>query len=228
MQWTPKDKDAHKTPDAHVSGQMNDLMMMTSDIALKVDPEYRKVCEKFLGDFDAFTQAFSNTWYKLTHRDMGPKFRYLGPEAAIEDSLLWQDPLPDRDYALIGEAEIATLKQAITAKGLSVSDLAFAAFSAAAPFRDSDKRGGANGGRLALAPQKDWEVNRRAAPVVEALRNVMTDFNAGAGQAKVSLADLLVLGGCVAVEKAARDAGGRGRSAVHARSRRLPSGVDRH
>ncbi len=207
LQWTPKDKGAHKTPDAHVSGQMHDLMMMTSDIALKVDPEYRKVCEKFLGDFDAFTQAFSKAWYKLTHRDMGPKFRYLGPEAAIEDGLLWQDPLPDRDYALIGEAEIATLKQAITAKGLSVSDLAFAAFSAAASFRDSDKRGGANGGRLALAPQKDWEVNRRAAPVVEALRNVMTDFNAGAKQAKVSLADLLVLGGCVAVEKATRDAG---------------------
>ncbi len=207
LQWTPKDKDAPKTPDAHVQGQMHNLMMMTSDIALKVDPEYRKVCEKFLGDFDAFTQAFSKAWYKLTHRDMGPKFRYLGPEATIEDGLLWQDPLPDRDYALVGDAEIATLKGAIAATGISVSDLAFAAFSAAAPYRDSDKRGGANGGRLALSPQKDWEVNQRAAPVVEALRKVMGDFNAGAGDKKISLADTIVLGGCVAVEKAARDAG---------------------
>jgi catalase-peroxidase len=207
LQWKPKDTGAPKTPDAHVAGQMNDLMMMTSDIALKVDPEYRKVCEKFLGDFDAFTQAFSKAWYKLTHRDMGPKFRYLGAEKTIEDDLLWQDPLPDRTYALVGEAEIATLKQAIAAIGLSVSDLAFAAFSAAASYRDSDKRGGANGGRLALAPQKDWEVNERAAPVVEALRKVAGDFNAGAGDKKVSLADLIVLGGCVAVEKAAHDAG---------------------
>ena len=207
LQWTPREKDAPKTPDAHVQGQMNDLMMMTSDIALKVDPEYRKVCEKFLGDFDAFTQAFSKAWYKLTHRDMGPKFRYLGPEATIEDGLLWQDPLPDRDHALVGDAEIATLKTTIAATGLSVSDLAFAAFSAAAPYRDSDKRGGANGGRLALSPQKDWEVNRRAAPVVDALRKVMGDFNAGAGDTKISLADLIVLGGCVAVEMAAREAG---------------------
>ena len=207
-QWKPKDSDAPKTPDAHVPGQMNNLMMMTSDIAFKVDPEYRKVCEKFLGDFDAFTQAFSKAWYKLTHRDMGPKHRYLGPEATIEDGLLWQDPLPARDYELVGEAEIAALKQAITATGLSVSDLAFTAFSAAVPYRDSDKRGGANGGRLALAPQKDWAVNRRAAPVVAALRGVMSGFNGGRSDARrVSLADLIVLGGCVAVEKAARDAG---------------------
>src|ERR1035438_5624054 len=111
---------------------LNPLMMMTSDIALKVDPDYRKVCEKFLNDFDAFTQAFSKAWYKLTHRDMGPKHRYLGPEVTIEDSLLWQDPLPGRDYELVGEAEVAGLKQAIMATGLSVSDLAFTAFSAAA------------------------------------------------------------------------------------------------
>jgi hypothetical protein len=115
-------------------------MMMTSDIALKVDPEYRKVCEKFLADFDAFTQAFSKAWYKLTHRDMGPKFRYLGPEATIEDGLLWQDPLPERDYELVGEAEIAVLKQAIMATRLPISDLAFTALSAAATYRDSDKR----------------------------------------------------------------------------------------
>jgi catalase-peroxidase len=208
IQWTPIDPNAPKTPDAHVAGQMNDLMMMTSDLALKVDPDYRNVCEKFLADFDAFTQAFSKAWYKLTHRDMGPKFRYLGPEATIEDGLLWQDPLPDRDYKIVGEAEIAELKALISATGISVSDLAFTAFSAAATYRDSDKRGGANGGRLALAPQKDWSVNRRTVPVVETLRGVMTNFNGKqTGGKMVSLADLLVLGGCVAVEKAAADAG---------------------
>ena len=208
LQWKPKDPGAPKTPDAHVPDRMNDLMMMTSDIALKVDPEYRKVCEKFLADFDAFTQAFSKAWYKLTHRDMGPKHRYLGPEATIEDGLLWQDPLPERDYDLVGDAEVADLKDRIAATGLSASDLAFAAFSAAAPYRDSDKRGGANGGRLALAPQKDWAVNRRAAPVVEALRGVKSAFDGSrADGVRVSLADLIVLGGCVAVERAARDVG---------------------
>ncbi|WP_027172107.1 catalase/peroxidase HPI [Methylobacterium sp. 10] len=208
LQWTPTDPNAPRTPDAHVAGQSHPLMMMTSDIALKVDPEYRKVCEKFLNDFDAFTQAFSKAWYKLTHRDMGPKHRYLGPEVTIEDGLLWQDPIPDAAYAPVGEAEVVTLKQAILATGLSVSDLAFTAFSAASTYRDSDKRGGANGGRLALAPQKDWAVNRRAAPVVEALRGVMAEFNGGRTDGKqVSLADLIVLAGCAAVEKAARDAG---------------------
>ncbi|MCK2056411.1 catalase/peroxidase HPI [Methylobacterium sp. 37f] len=208
LQWTPKDPNAPRTPDAHVAGQSHPLMMMTSDIALKVDPEYRKVCEKFLNDFDAFTQAFSKAWYKLTHRDMGPKHRYLGPEVTIEDGLLWQDPIPDATYASVGEAEIATLKQTILATGLSVSDLAFTAFSAASTYRDSDKRGGANGGRLALAPQKDWAVNRRAAPVVEALRGVMAAFNDARGDGKrISLSDLIVLAGCAAVEKAALDAG---------------------
>jgi catalase-peroxidase len=208
LQWKPQDASAPKTPDAHVKGRMNELMMMTSDIALKVDPEYRKVCEKFLGDFDAFTQAFSKAWYKLTHRDMGPKHRYLGPEVKIEDGLLWQDPLPERNYELVGEAEIAALKQALLATRLSVSDLTFTAFSAAASYRDSDKRGGANGGRLALAPQKDWAVNRRAAPVIEKLRTVLAEFNAKqASGKKISLADLIVLAGCAAVERAAKDAG---------------------
>ncbi len=207
-QWTPTDPNAPKTPDAHIAGKMNPLMMMTSDLALKVDPEYRKVCEKFLADFDVFTLAFSKAWYKLTHRDMGPKHRYLGPEKTIEDGLMWQDPLPERAHELVGAPEIAALKQAISATGLSVSDLAFTAFSAAATYRDSDKRGGANGGRLALAPQKDWTVNRRAAPVVDALRRVMSDFNGKQGSGKmISLADLIVLGGCVAVERAASDAG---------------------
>ena len=208
LQWTPQDANAPKTPDAHIQGQMNDLMMMTSDLALKLDPAYRKVCEKFLADFDAFTQAFSKAWYKLTHRDMGPKHRYLGPEVTIENGLLWQDPLPERDHDLVGEAEVATLKHAIMATGLGVSDLAFAAFSAAVSYRDSDKRGGANGGRLALAPQKDWAVNRRAVPVVKKLRRKLTEFNTQQTSGKrISLADLIVLAGCTAVERAAQDAG---------------------
>jgi catalase-peroxidase len=206
-QWTPSAADAPKTPDAHIQGQMNDLMMMTTDIALKTDPEYRKVCEKFLTDFDAFTLAFSKAWYKLTHRDMGPKERYLGPEATIENDLLWQDPIPARNYDLVDANDIASLKRAIMATGHSVSDLAFTAFSAAAAYRGSDKRGGANGGRLTLAPQKDWTVNQRTVPVVEALRKVAADFNREGSVKQVSLADLIVLGGCAAVEKALADAG---------------------
>ncbi|WP_369073820.1 peroxidase family protein [Hymenobacter lapidarius] len=187
---------------------MNALMMMTSDIALKVDPEYRKVCEKFLGDFDAFTQAFSKAWYKLTHRDMGPRERYLGPEKVNENDLLWQDPIPLADYALVDAADITALKKSILASGISASDLVYTAFSAAVTHRSSDKRGGANGGRLALAPQKDWAVNRRTVPVIAALRTVMKEFNGQQkGDKKVSLADLIVLGGCAALEKAAADAG---------------------
>jgi catalase-peroxidase len=208
LQWTPVDENAPKTPDAHIPGQMNRLMMMTTDIALKLDPEYRKVCEKFLGDFDAFTQAFSKAWYKLTHRDMGPRERYLGPEKRNENDLLWQDPIPLADYAIIDTADIKSLKEQILATGISVSDLVFTAFSAAVTHRHSDKRGGANGGRLALAPQKDWAVNRRTVPVIEALRKVQEQFNnSAAGGKKVSLADLIVLGGCAALEKAAADAG---------------------
>jgi catalase-peroxidase len=208
LQWTPVDKNAPKTPDAHIPGQMNALMMMTTDIALKVDPEYRKVCEKFLNDFDAFTQAFSKAWYKLTHRDMGPRERYLGPEKRNENDLLWQDPIPLADYQVVDAADIAALKKSILATGVSVSDLVFTAFSAAVTHRHSDKRGGANGGRLALAPQKDWAVNRRTVPVIEALRKVQEEFNGSqSGGKKVSLADLIVLGGCAALEKAAADAG---------------------
>ncbi|MBO0358523.1 catalase/peroxidase HPI [Hymenobacter sp. BT186] len=208
LQWTPVDENAPKTPDAHIPGQMNALMMMTTDIALKLDPEYRKVCEKFLNDFDAFTQAFSKAWYKLTHRDMGPRERYLGPEKRNEDDLLWQDPIPVADYAIIDAADVAALKQQIMGLGISPSDLVFTAFSAAVTHRHSDKRGGANGGRLALAPQKDWAVNRRTVPVIEALRTVQEKFNGqAAGGKQVSLADLIVLGGCAALEKAAADAG---------------------
>ena len=208
LQWTPTDPDAPKTPDAHIPGQMNPLMMMTSDIALKEDPAYRAVCLKFLGDFDAFTQAFSKAWYKLTHRDMGPRERYLGPEKRNEDDLLWQDPIPPRDFKLIDENDVAALKSSILSTGVSVSDLVFTAFSAAVTHRSSDKRGGANGGRLALAPQKDWVVNRRAVPVIAALRGVANAFNAKQITGKqVSLADLIVLGGSAALEKAAADAG---------------------
>ena len=207
-QWTPIDPNAPKTPDAHIPGQMNPLMMMTSDIALKTDPAYRAVCEKFLNDFDAFTQAFSKAWYKLTHRDMGPRERYLGPEKRNEDGLLWQDPIPPADHGVIGVGEVAALKTSILAAGVSVSDLVFTAFLATATYRNSDKRGGANGGRLALAPQKDWAVNRRTVPVVAALKGVMMDFNESqSGGLRVSLADVIVLGGCAAVEKAAADAG---------------------
>ena len=208
LQWTPTDPDAPRTPDAHVPGRTNPLMMMTSDLAFKVDPEYRKVCEKFLGDFDAFTQAFSKAWYKLTHRDMGPRFRYLGPEVTIEDGLLWQDPLPEAVGAPIDAVDVAALKRAILATGQTVSDLVFTAYSSASTYRDSDKRGGANGGRLALSPQKDWAVNRRTTAVVDALKSVKAVFDRDAvGGKQVSLADLIVLGGCVAVERAARDAG---------------------
>ncbi len=205
LQWTPVDLDAPKTPDAHLAGVEHPLMMMTSDLALKVDPVYREICERFLADFDAFTVAFSKAWYKLTHRDMGPKARYLGPEVAADD-LPWQDPLPTAEHDVIGEAGIARLKQAVLDSGVSVSDLVFTAFSSASTYRDTDKRGGANGARLALAPQKDWAVNARTVDVLTALRGVREDFHA-AGTDRVSLADLIVLGGCVAVEQAARAAG---------------------
>ena len=205
LQWTPIDPTAPKTPDAHLEGIKHPLMMMTSDIALKVDPVYREVCLRFLQDFDSFTLAFSKAWYKLTHRDMGPKSRYLGPEVAAED-LPWQDPLPKLDHEVISDAGVARLKQAVLGAGLSVSDLAFTAFSSAVTYRDTDKRGGANGARLALAPQKDWAVNCRTVEVVAALRGVMDDFHRS-GFERVSLADLIVLGGCVAVEQAAKAAG---------------------
>jgi len=208
LQWTPVDTNAPRTPDAHIPGKTHALMMMTTDLALKEDPEYRKVCEKFLHDFDAFTQAFSKAWYKLTHRDMGPRERYLGPEKRLENDLLWQDPIPVADYAIIDGADVDALKKDILDLGISVSDLVFTAFSAAVTHRHSDKRGGANGGRLALAPQKDWEVNRRTVSVIEKLCSVQAKFNQQVtGGKQVSLADLIVLGGCAALEKAAADAG---------------------
>ncbi|MCK5932060.1 MAG: catalase/peroxidase HPI [Fulvimarina manganoxydans] len=207
-QWTPTDPNAPKTPDAH-TGEMHPLMMMTSDLALKVDPDYRKVCEKFLNDFDAFTDAFARAWFKLVHRDMGPKSRYLGPEVPAED-LLWQDPIPDLDHETVNASDVAYLKAKVLDCGLSVSDLVFVAWSAASTHRVSDKRGGANGGRIALEPQNSWEVNdpARTNKVLEALRLVADEFNnAQSGNKRISLADMVVLAGCAGVEKAAKDAG---------------------
>jgi len=205
LQWTPSDPSAPRTPDAHREGVSHPLMMMTSDIALKVDPVYREVCQRFLADFDLFTREFSKAWFKLTHRDMGPKSRYLGPEVPAED-FIWQDPLPVRQHPVIGGADLERLRGAVRGAGLSTSDLAFTAFSSAVTHRGSDQRGGANGARVALAPQKDWAVNRRTVPVVAALREVVDEFNAS-GSARVSLADAIVLGGCLAVEDAAAAAG---------------------
>jgi catalase-peroxidase len=187
---------------------MNPLMMMTSDIALKTDPEYRKVCEKFLQDFDAFTQAFSKAWYKLTHRDMGPRERYLGPEKRLENDLLWQDPIPLRDHDTIGEADVAALKQSILATGYRRPTWSSRRFPRRPPTATATSAAARMAARLALAPQKDWAVNRRTVPVIAALRGVQEEFNGKqTANKKVSLADLIVLGGCAAVEKAAADAG---------------------
>ena len=209
LQWTPVDPDAPKTPDAHVEGRAHDLMMMTSDIALKEDPAYRKVCERFLGDFDYFADAFSRAWYKLTHRDMGPKDRYLGPEVPSV-ALPWQDPVPEVDHALVDDADVTELKRKILDADVTVSALVAAAWASASTYRDSDKRGGANGARVRLAPQKDWAVNdpERLAATLDALERLRADFDGGRSDGKrVSMADLIVLGGVAAIEKAASDAG---------------------
>ncbi len=208
IQWTPKDPDAPKTPDAHVEGQMNALMMMTTDIAFKVDPEYRKVCEKFLADFDYFTEAFSKAWHKLIHRDMGPKSRYIGPD--VGEDFIWQDPIPAVDHVLVGPNDVADLKARVLATGLPVRELVAAAWASASTYRDTDKRGGANGARVRLAPQKDWTVNNpeQLARVLAVLQEVKSDFDrTGSDGTKISMADLIVLGGAAAIEKAAHDAG---------------------
>jgi catalase-peroxidase len=183
--------------------------MLTTDLALKVDPIYAPIGKRFLDHPQEFADAFARAWYKLTHRDMGPVTRYLGP-LVPEEPLLWQDPVPAVDHALIGEQEIAALKSKILASGLSISDLASTAWASASTFRGSDKRGGANGARIRLAPQKDWEVNQPAqlAKVLKTLEAIQKEFNASqSGGKKVSLADLIVLGGCAAVEAAAKKAG---------------------
>jgi len=209
-QWTPKNEEAQGTvPDAHIEGKKNAPMMLTTDIALKVDPEYKKISKHFYENPNEFADAFARAWFKLIHRDMGPKARYLGPEVPEED-LIWQDPLPDVDYELIDDEDIAELKDKILDSGLAVSELVSTAWASASTFRGSDKRGGANGARVRLAPQKDWEVNNpeQLSKVLDTLEDIQEAFNdAQSGDKKVSLADLIVLGGCAAIEHAAEKAG---------------------
>ncbi len=209
IQWKPNDPNAPTTPDAHKSGVEHSLMMMTSDVALKEDSAYHQVCQRFLNDFEYFSDTFARAWYKLTHRDMGPKVRYLGPEVPEED-LSWQDPIPQLDHDLVNDGDISSLKNKILASGLSVSALVSAAWASASNYRDTDKRGGANGARVRLDPQKDWEVNRpqELSQVLSTLERIKAEFNGNqSGNKKISMADLVVLGGCAAVEKAAKDAG---------------------
>ena len=209
-QWIPKHGMGKGTvPDAHDPSKRHPPAMLTTDLALRYDPEYEKIARRFLENPDEFALAFAKAWYKLTHRDMGPISRYLGKLVPAEPQL-WQDPVPPVTHPLIGEAEIADLKRQVLASGLSVSQLVTTAWASAASFRGTDKRGGANGARIRLAPQKDWEVNNppELAKVLRTLEGIQGTFNeAHFGGVQVSLADLIVLGGCAAVEQAARDAG---------------------
>jgi len=209
-QWRPVDGGGEGTiPDAHDPNKKHQPFMLTTDISMKADPAYEKISRRFLENPDEFADAFARAWYKLTHRDMGPKARYLGPEVPAEE-LDWQDPIPEVDHELINENDIADLKGKILDTGLSVSELVSTAWASASTFRGSDKRGGANGARVRLAPQKDWEVNNPdlLAKAINTLEGVQKTFNdAQPGNKKVSLADLIVLGGCAAVEKAAEKAG---------------------
>jgi catalase-peroxidase len=209
-QWKPKGNGGAGTvPDAHDPNKSHAPMMFTTDLALRFDPVYEKISRRFHKDPAAFADAFARAWFKLTHRDMGPRARYLGPEVPKE-ILIWQDPIPEVKHKLIDTRDIAALKSKILASGLTVSELVSTAWASAATFRGSDKRGGANGARIRLAPQRDWEVNQPAqlSKVLAALTEIQTAFNEGAGGGKqVSLADLIVLGGCAAIEKAAKSAG---------------------
>jgi catalase-peroxidase len=196
-------------PDAHIPDEFVDPMMLTTDIALKKDPDYREVLEEFQEDPAEFQEAFAKAWYKLIHRDMGPPERFLGPEVP-EETMIWQDPLPDVDYDLIGDEEVAELKTEIIDSELSTSQLVKTAWAAASTYRDSDKRGGANGARIRLEPQKSWEVNEpeELTTVLRTLEHIQEEFNASqSDDTRVSLADLIVLGGNAAVERAAADAG---------------------
>jgi catalase-peroxidase len=209
-QWTPTNAEAEGTvPDAHDPAKRHAPMMLTTDLALKVDPGFEPIARRFYEHPDALADAFAKAWYKLLHRDMGPVSRYLGPW--VPEPQLWQDPVPAVDHELIDEADIAALKQTILASGLSTSRLVSTAWSAAASFRGTDMRGGANGARIRLAPQKDWEINEPAelAGALQTLERIQQDFNGSqnGGGKKVSLADLIVLGGCAAVEQAAKAAG---------------------
>ena len=209
-QWTPKHgAGAGTVPHAHDKSKRIAPAMLTTDLALRFDPAYEKISRRFMENPDQFADAFARAWFKLTHRDMGPRARYLGPEVPAED-LIWQDPIPAVNHALIDEKDIASLKGKILASGLSISQLVTTAWASAATFRGSDKRGGANGARIRLAPQNNWEVNQPAelAKVLQKLEAIQKDFNrAQSGGKKVSLADLIVLGGCAAVQAAAKKAG---------------------
>jgi catalase-peroxidase len=209
-QWTPKNgAGAGTVPDAHDPSKRRAPSMLTTDLSLRLDPAYEKISRRFYEHPDQLADAFARAWFKLTHRDMGPIERYLGPLVPKEE-LLWQDPIPAIDHELVGEQDIAALKAKILASGLSVSELVSTAWASASTFRGSDKRGGANGARIRLAPQKDWDVNQPAelAKVLGKLEAIQKEFNAAqSGEKKVSLADLIVLGGSAAVEKAAKDAG---------------------
>ena len=209
-QWVPTDPGAADTvPDAHDPSKKHTPVMLTTDLALRMDPIYEPISRRFLENPDQFADAFARAWYKLTHRDMGPISRYLGPEVP-DEQLLWQDPVPAVDHELIDAQDIAALKSTILESGLSISQLVSTAWASASTFRGSDKRGGANGARIRLAPQKDWDVNQPAqlGTVLGVLEDIQRGFNSSqSGGTKVSLADVIVLGGCAAVELAARNAG---------------------
>jgi catalase-peroxidase len=209
-QWQPKgDALADTAPDPHDPAKRRTPNLLTTDIALKVDPIYEKISRRFYENPDQLADAFARAWFKLIHRDMGPRSRYLGPEVPAEE-LIWQDPVPAVNHELIDAQDIANLKAKILASGLSISELATTAWASASTFRGSDKRGGANGARIRLAPQKDWKVNQPAqlAKVLKALEGIQKEFNAAqSGGKKVSLADVIVLGGCAGVEQAAKNAG---------------------
>ena len=210
IQWVPTDESLHKSvPDAHVEGKRNPPVMTTADLALKYDPKYRAIAERFLADPKEYSTAFAKAWFKLTHRDMGPKERYLGTDIP-EENFIWQDPVPEVDYPLIDKDDAKALKAAILDTGLTVQQLVKTAWASASSFRASDLRGGANGARIALEPQISWDVNEpdTIKMVVAKLKEVQSDFNEGMFNKKqVSLADLIVLGGAAAIEKAAADAG---------------------
>ena len=212
-QWRPKNEaGAGTVPDPQDASKRRAPSMLTTDLSLRFDPAYEKISRRFYEHPDQFADAFARAWFKLTHRDMGPKVRYLGP-LVPKETLIWQDPIPAVDHALIGEQDIVALKAKILASGLSVSQLVSTAWASASTYRGSDKRGGANGARIRLSPQKDWEVNEPAqlAKVLQTLETIQREFNSaqtnGSKGKKVSLADLIVLGGCAAIEKAAKAGG---------------------
>jgi len=209
-QWTPKGgAGAGTVPDAHIPDKRHAPSMLTTDLSLRFDPEYEKISRRYMENPDEFALAFAKAWFKLTHRDMGPRTRYLGPEVPDEE-LIWQDPIPMVDHKLVDEMDIESLKGKILASDLSVSELVSTAWASASTFRGSDKRGGANGARIRLAPQKDWEVNQpnQLVKVLKSLESIQAEFNSAQSDGKkISLADLIVLGGCAGIEQAARNAG---------------------